>query len=58
MIALDVSGRDDYTRLAKDIFLFSYFMTVINFKDIALLKYNDIENGRIYYSRRKTGMWM
>ena len=33
LIELDLSGRDFYTQLAKDIFLFSYFMAGINFKD-------------------------
>ena len=58
LIELDLSDRDFYTQLAKDIFLFSYFMAGINFKDIALLTYGDIENGRIYYARRKTGKMM
>ena len=58
LIELDLSDRDFYTRLAKDIFLFSYFMAGINFKDIALLTYGDIDNGRIYYARRKTGKMM
>ena len=39
LIELDLTGREYYTRLAKDIFLFSYFMAGINFKDIALLTY-------------------
>ena len=58
LIELDLSDRDFYTRLAKDIFLFSYFIAGINFKDIALLTYGDIDNGRIYYARRKTGKMM
>lgn len=58
LFALDLSNRDFYTQLAKDIFLFSYFMAGINFKDIALLKYCDIQNGRIYYTRGKTGKIM
>lgn len=58
LIELDLSDRDFYTQLAKDIFLFSYFMAGINFKDIALLTYGDIDNGRIYYARRKTGKMM
>ena len=33
LIELDLSDRDFYTQLAKDIFLFSYFMAGINFKD-------------------------
>ena len=58
LIELDLSERDFYTQLAKDIFLFSYFMAGVNFKDIALLTYADIDNGRIYYARRKTGKAM
>lgn len=58
LFAIDLSNRDFYTQLAKDIFLFSYFMAGINFKDIALLKYCDIQNGRIYYTRGKTGKIM
>ena len=43
------------TAFAKDIFLFSYCVAGINFKDIATLRYGDIQNGRIYYQRHKTG---
>ena len=38
---------------ARDIFLFSYCVAGINFKDIATLRYGDIQNGRIYYQRHK-----
>lgn len=44
-----------YAELSRDIFLFSYFSAGINFKDIALLRYSDIINDRIYYHRHKTG---
>lgn len=40
---------------ARDMFLFSYYVAGINFKDIATLRYSDIQNGRIYYQRHKTG---
>lgn len=43
---------------ARDIFLFSYFVAGINFKDIATLRYKDIHNERIYYQRHKTGKEM
>ena len=43
---------------ARDIFLFSYFVAGINFKDIATLQCKDIQNGRIYYKRHKTGKEM
>ena len=42
-------------RLARDIFVFSYFGAGINFADIALLKYGNIQNGRVQYIRKKTG---
>ena len=44
-----------YTEMTRDIFLFSYFSAGINFKDIAMLRYSDIKNDRIYYRRHKTG---
>ena len=58
LFELDLLDRGFYTQLAKDIFLFSYFMAGINFKDIVLLTYEDIYNGRTYYTRRKTGKMM
>lgn len=50
--------RSPYTEFARDIFLFSYFSAGINFKDIATLRYNDIEEDRIFYRRHKTGKAM
>ena len=47
-----------YTDLSKDLFLFSYFSAGINFKDMAMLRYSDIIDGRIYYCRKKTGKKM
>lgn len=35
--------RSPYTEFARDIFLFSYFSAGINFKDIATLRYVDME---------------
>lgn len=46
--------RTDYAEFARDIFLFSYYTAGINFTDIATLRYCDIVDGRIYYSRHKT----
>ena len=43
---------------SRDIFLFSYYSAGINFKDIATLKYRDINEGIIYYKRHKTGKEM
>lgn len=44
-----------YTQLAKDVFLFSYYSAGINLRDIALLKWENLVDGRIYYTRHKTG---
>lgn len=44
----------EYRRLAKDLFLFSYYTAGMNFGDIARLRYKDIIKGRVYYSRHKT----
>ncbi len=57
-MTLDLSNRTYYTRFSRDIFMFSYLMAGINFKDIALLKWANIVNGRIYYNRKKTGKVM
>lgn len=40
--------------MARDIFLFSFYMRGMSFKDIAFLKVANIEGDRIYYSRQKT----
>lgn len=39
---------------AKQLFLFSFFCQGINFRDLALLKYKNIENGIIEFERQKT----
>ena len=55
---VDLEIADDHTteyrRLAKDLFLFSYFTAGMNFGDIARLRYKDIVKGRVNYSRHKT----
>ena len=55
---LDISNifkyPSPYHKLARDLFIFSYFTAGINYKDIATLKYNDIDNEHVYYSRNKT----
>lgn len=53
LAALEITseGRTDYTELARDIFLFSYFTAGINFTDMATLRHRDIVHGRICYSR-------
>ena len=54
IIALNLSGQSDYMRLARDMFLFSYFSAGINFIDSALITIADINEGRIQYIRKKT----
>ena len=40
---------------SKNMFLFSFFCRGLNFIDMAHLKWLDIKNGRIEYTRQKTG---
>ena len=47
-----------YLDFAWDIFLFSYLSAGINFKDIATLRYCDMDEERIYYARHKTSKEM
>lgn len=44
-----------YLEFAKDIFLFTYYTAGINIGDIAKLQHRNIRNGRVYYTRSKTG---
>ena len=59
IVELDVSKMTryytPYLQLSKDLFLFSYLGCGINFMDIANLKYQNINNHRIFYERQKTG---
>ncbi len=56
LVALEIAPnyRTSYAEFARDIFLFSYYTAGINFTDMATLRYCDIVDGRIYYSRHKT----
>lgn len=42
-------------KLAQSIFLFSYYNRGINFVDMGHLKWGNIQNGRVSYTRAKTG---
>ena len=44
-----------FLRMAKDIFLFSYFGCGINLTDILHLKHKDIADNRVTFYRQKTG---
>ncbi|AMM51207.1 hypothetical protein TH61_08495 [Rufibacter sp. DG15C] len=41
--------------IARSIFLFSYYCRGVNFIDVAQLKWSNIDNGRVHYTRAKTG---
>lgn len=45
-------------KLSHKLFLFSYYARGMNFKDMALLKWKNIYNGRINYTREKTGKFI
>lgn len=46
---------DSPMALARDLFIFSYSTRGMAFVDVAYLKKDDLKNGNIRYSRRKTG---
>lgn len=52
--ALDLS-HDPKLQLAQDVFMFSYYTQGINLTDIALMRWSDIKQNRLYYVRAKTG---
>ncbi len=54
ILNLDLSSESKSLILSRDIFIFSYLQSGINFTDIANLKYENIQNGRIQYIRQKT----
>lgn len=41
--------------LSRDLFLFSYYTRGMSFVDMAFLKYSNISDNAIYYTRNKTG---
>lgn len=51
----DCSDRDFYTRFSVDLFSFTYYAGGINFVDISMLTANNIVDGRLVYTRKKTG---
>jgi len=51
---LDVS-YDKNLKFYKDLFMFSFYNRGMSFVDLAYLKVKNIENGRLNYTRRKTG---
>lgn len=51
---------ENYPQLKQSLnyFLFSYFARGMNFKDMAMLKWSNIYNGRINYTREKTNKFL
>ena len=54
MRIIEYRSNDFYKQFAVDLFAFGYFMGGINFVDIAYLKTDNIVDGRLIYTRRKT----
>lgn len=51
---IDYKGKTDIESLAIALFTFSYFTAGINFIDIAMLKHDNIIDGKLCYMRAKT----
>ncbi len=51
---IEYKGNTDMEMLAIALFSFSYFTAGINFIDMAMLKHENIVDGRLYYTRAKT----
>ena len=51
---IEYQGKTDMERLAIDLFTFSYFTAGINFIDMAMLKHDNIVDGKLCYIRTKT----
>ncbi|MCL2561944.1 MAG: site-specific integrase [Rikenellaceae bacterium] len=54
-IVLAYEGHTHYSRLAIDLFTFSYLMGGINFVDMAYLTESNFVDNRLIYMRKKTG---
>ena len=54
IINYPIMGIDYYTKLAINLFTFSYFMGGINFVDMAYLTEKNIIDNRLVYNRKKT----
>ena len=55
IISADLTGKSEYVKFSRDIFVFSYLCGGINFCDVASLTKENILNGRLFYVRQKTG---
>lgn len=52
---LDYQSTNKYLKLPIDLFAFTYYVGGINFVDIAYLTKESLMDGRLIYTRRKTG---
>jgi site-specific recombinase XerD len=51
---IDLSKENEYIKLSRDLFVFSYLCSGISFSDMANLKHGNIINDRLVYVRQKT----
>ncbi|MDW8297531.1 MAG: site-specific integrase [Raineya sp.] len=51
---IEYEPQNKHEAFAKDFFLFSFYCNGINFKDIALLKWENIEGNKVSFIRAKT----
>jgi site-specific recombinase XerD len=51
---LDLSKASEYIQFSRNLFVFSYLCSGINFSDMANLKPSNIIEGRLLYTRQKT----
>lgn len=54
ILEVDLSDEKELIQLSRDVFIFSYLQGGISFTDIASLTAENIINGRLEYSRKKT----
>jgi len=55
VIGYNCTEKDNYTRLAINLFAFSYYTGGINFVDMAYMTNDNLIDGRLIYTRKKTG---
>ncbi|MDL2297403.1 site-specific integrase [Bacteroidales bacterium OttesenSCG-928-B11] len=55
VVGYDYNGRDKYIPLAIDLFAFSYYTGGINFVDMAYMTSDNLVDGKLIYTRKKTG---
>lgn len=55
---LDYQSTNKYLKLPIDLFAFTYYVGGINFVDIAYLTKENLMDGRLIYTRRKTGKFI